>query len=153
GMKPKACALKPRSIPLSTAAGLLVVLDLALPAGSRAATPVGLWYAEGGAAQVAIAPCGAALCGEVAWLRSPFGDDGWDLRDRRNPDPLLRRRRILGLTVLEGLRAESDSTWTSGTIYDPSTGNTYSCRLTLEGADRLLLRGYLGIPLIGRTTT
>src|SRR5262245_33099 len=152
GMKPKACPL-PRSMPLSTAAGLLIVLDLALPTGSRAATPVGLWYAEGGAAQVAIEPCGAALCGQVTWLRSPFDEDGCDLRDRRNPDPVRRRRRILGLTVLEGLTAQPDGTWTSGTIYDPGTGNTYSCRLTLEGADRLHLRGYLGIPLLGRTTT
>src|SRR5262249_58952639 len=82
GMKPKACALKPRSIPLSTAAGLLVVLDLALPAGSRAAAPVGPRYAQGGAAQVAIAPCGAALCGEAARLRAPCDDDDRDIGDR-----------------------------------------------------------------------
>ncbi len=38
-----------------------------------------------------------------------------------------------------------------GTIYDPGSGTTYWCRLTLDG-DRLLLRGYVGVPLFGRTT-
>ena len=43
--------------------------------------------------------------------------------------------------------------WTSGSIYDPATGNTYTCHLALDGDDRLRLRGFVGIPLLGRTTT
>src|SRR5215475_9619181 len=111
----------------------LAIAWLALTSSAWAATPVGLWYAEGGAAQVAIAPCGEALCGRVVWLRSPLDDDGCDLRDRRNPDPTLRRRRVLGLDVLQGLKPEPGGAWDGGRIYDPGTGSTYSCSLTVDG--------------------
>jgi uncharacterized protein (DUF2147 family) len=120
---------------------------------AAAATPVGLWHAEGGAARVQVEPCGTQLCGRVVWLRSPLDDDGCQLRDRHNPDPSLRARRLLGLEVLRGLSPQPDGTWSGGRIYDPTSGNTYTCRVTLEGEDRLRLRGYLGIPLLGRTTT
>jgi len=35
----------------------------------------------------------------------------------------------------------------------PTSGNTYTCQPTLDGDDRLRLGGYVGVPLIGRTTT
>jgi hypothetical protein len=43
--------------------------------GSQAfgASPVGLWYAEGGAAEVQVFPCAGEFCGKVVWLRSPVG--------------------------------------------------------------------------------
>lgn len=126
---------------------------LALPV--FAATPVGLWYAEGGAAQVEISACGDALCGRIVWLRSPFDETGCDLRDRSNGNISLRDRPLLGLEVLQGLKPSDaeGKMWTDGAIYDPSSGKTYTCSLKLEGDDRLHLRGYVGIPLLGRTTT
>ena len=137
----------------SDAALGLTIVSLALASSGWAATPVGLWYAEGGAARVAIEPCGETLCGRVVWLRSPLDEDGCELRDRRNPEPALRDRLIVGLEVLRGLSPRSDGTWSDGRIYDPGSGNTYTCVARLESENRLRLRGYLGIPLIGRTTT
>jgi uncharacterized protein (DUF2147 family) len=154
GMKPKACPIRRPATPAPSAvAMLLAAVGLTLPSIGIAATPVGLWYAEGGAAQVAIEPCGAELCGRVVWLRSPLDDDGCDLRDRHNPEPALRSRRVIGLDVLHGLKPQGVGTWGSGSIYDPASGNTYTCSLTINGDDRLRLRGYIGIPLLGRTTT
>ena len=131
----------------------LAIACLALTCSAWAATPVGLWYAEGGAAQVAIEACGETLCGRVVWLRSPLDEDGCELRDRNNPEPGLRNRPVVGLEVLRGLSPRSDGTWSDGRIYDPGSGNTYTCAARLESENRLRLRGYLGIPLIGRTTT
>jgi uncharacterized protein (DUF2147 family) len=130
----------------------LAVVVLLSPAPAGGATPEGLWYAEGGAAQVEISRCAGALCGRVVWLRSPLDEDGCALRDRRNPDPALRTRPVLGLEVLRGLRPDDDDTWTGGTIYDPSSGRTYRCELRLDGDDRLRLRGYVGVSWLGRTT-
>ena len=89
-----------------------------------AAGPVGLWYAEGGAAEVEIRPCSDALCGKIVWLRSPIGDDGCELRDDKNPDPAARARTIVGLEILRGLRQldEEGRQWAGGTIYDPTGG-------------------------------
>jgi uncharacterized protein (DUF2147 family) len=120
-----------------------------------AATPAGLWYAEGGAAQVEIHTCGDALCGRIVWLRSPWDETGCELRDHSNSNVSLRDRPLLGLEILQGLK-QSDAAgqiWTDGAIYDPTSGKTYACSLRMEGDDRLHLRGYLGVPLLGRTTT
>ena len=102
-----------------------------------------------------IVPCSNNLCGKVVWLRSPLGEDGCELRDDNNPDLNSRNRTVVGLEVLSGLKQADDegSVWTGGTIYDPSTGRTYSCNARMEGDDRLFLRGYFGIQLLGRTTT
>jgi uncharacterized protein (DUF2147 family) len=130
-----------------------VLLSIVVATRAWAATPVGLWYAEGGAAEVAVEPCGSELCGRVVWLRSPFDEDGCEVRDQNNPEPALRERPLIGLEILRGLTRGHDGTWTSGRIYDPTSGNTYSCNLTLEGEDRVRLRGYVGIPFLGRTAT
>jgi glucan biosynthesis protein C len=154
GMRPKMCPLRrPVAVAPSAAAVLLLALGLFVGGRAAAATPVGIWYAEGGAAKVAIEPCGEELCGRVVWLRSPFDEDGCDLQDRRNPDPALRARKVEGLEVLRGLTRRPDGTWVNGRIYDPASGNTYTCQLALDGDDRIRLRGYVGIPLLGRTTT
>ena len=120
-----------------------------------AASPVGLWYAEGGAAEVEIRPCSDSLCGRVVWLRSPIGDNGCGLRDDKNPDPAARGKPIIGLVVLHGLKPfdAEGRRWAGGTIYDPVSGRTYWCNARLDGDDRLFLRGFWGIRLLGRTAT
>ncbi len=153
GMKPLVCPLRqPRLAKAAVPLGMVLFLGITVSPVS-ANTPTGLWYAEGGAARVSIEPCGEELCGRVAWLRSPFDENGCDLQDRNNPDPSLRSRRVEGLEVLWGLRRGAGDTWNGGTIYDPGSGSTYTCTLGFDGPDRLRLRGYLGIPLLGRTTT
>jgi len=37
-------------------------------------------------------------------------------------------------------------------VYDPKSGKTYSCKMTLKG-DKLDIRGFVGVSLIGRTDT
>jgi len=154
GMKAKACPL-PRSVAFShsAAAALFAAIGVGVASLSYAATPIGVWYAEGGAAKVGVERCGDELCGRVLWLRSPLDENGCPLRDRRNPNPALRERMVEGLEILRGLTPRHDGTWVNGDIYDPASGNTYNCQLALDGNDRIHLRGYLGIPLIGRTTT
>ncbi len=151
GMKRATPAVPPIAAARRVAAAVLV---LAFPFAARGdgAAPEGLWYAEGGAAQVEITRCDDGLCGRVVWLRSPLDEDGCALRDRQNPDPGLRMRPVLGLEVLRGLRRSGDAAWSDGTIYDPSSGRTYRCELRLDGDDRLRLRGYVGVSWLGRTT-
>lgn len=59
---------------------------------------------------------------------------------------------LIGTRILWGFQ-RSDATgrrWASGSIYDPNDGKTYSCKLELDG-ETLRIRGYVGIPLFGRT--
>lgn len=119
----------------------------------------GLWYApanpQDGDGIVEIRRQGEGLVGRLVWLEKPTypaGSSGAGLpkADRKNPDPALRGRPVLGLVILRGFRWDG-ARWVGGAVYDPVSGKTYKAQLTMEGPDRLRLRGYLGIPLLGRT--
>lgn len=63
-------------------------------------------------------------------------------------------QRIVGMIVLEGLRADVDDPgrWNNGKILDPKNGKTYNSTVQLtDGNTRLNVRGYIGIPMFGRT--
>ncbi len=152
GMRPRVCPLR---LPAAARAAIVAALVLAGATPALGATPLGRWYAEGGAAQVELRACGAALCGDVVWLRSPFDEHGCPLRDQWNPDATLRGRPIEGLEIVRGLvpLPGREGEWVDGSIYDPTSGRTYRATLALDGEDRAFLRGYVGIPLLGRTTT
>lgn len=161
GMKGRG-RLAPRHLAAGATAAILVVAAWAVattaPASgeNRAASvnPLGRWYAEGGAAQVEITPCDGDLCGRVVWLRSPFDEDGCEIRDRNNPSAELRARSVLGLEILRAASATaSGDAAETCRVYDPVSGRTYHCQLWFDGDDRLRLRGYLGVPLFGRTAT
>lgn len=57
---------------------------------------------------------------------------------------------ILGLDILNGLK-ENGEEWSGGKILDPKNGKYYECYIKLVAANKLKLRGYIGISLIGRT--
>ncbi len=133
---------------------LWLVMAGVLASPAHALDPTGLWWAEGGSAQVELRPCGDGLCGRVVWLRSPLDEFGCALRDDQNPDPALRSREMIGIELLRGLRLSAGvgDEWSGGEIYDPTSGRTYSAVIQLDELGRLRVRGYLGIRLLGRTT-
>lgn len=57
---------------------------------------------------------------------------------------------VKGMVIIEGLSKDGDS-WEDGTILDPRNGKEYKCRINLENSDKLKVRGYLGVSLLGRT--
>jgi len=59
---------------------------------------------------------------------------------------------ILGLTIIKGLKKDGKE-YTDGEILDPQKGKLYSCTIKLDGNDKLSVRGYMGISLIGRSQT
>lgn len=69
-----------------------------------------------------------------------------------NSEPSESDKDLVGKRIIEGLRYD-DGSWKGGSIYAPDNGKTYQCKMSLEGMDKLKIRGYIGISLIGRTTT
>lgn len=59
---------------------------------------------------------------------------------------------VKGLVIIKGLTKDGDE-WTDGDILDPTKGKLYSCTIKLDGADKLDVRGYMGISLLGRSQT
>lgn len=138
---------------------LIAAMNLAATTAFGANTDdvVGSWKTNGDSSAVEIYGCGEKLCGKVAWLKNPNyvssndGPVGTPKVDRKNPDPVLRNRPIIGLQVIEGLTATGDNRWEHGTCYDPESGNSYQCKIYLETLDRLQVRGFIGFSLLGRT--
>ena len=57
---------------------------------------------------------------------------------------------IVGLKFIKGLTKDGDE-YNGGKILDPENGKLYKCYITLEHADKLKVRGYIGFALFGRT--
>jgi uncharacterized protein (DUF2147 family) len=142
---------------------LLAVILLALPAaafGTDADAIVGIWNTSENDARIEIYRCGTEYCGRISQLEEPNyppddkeGMAGLPMVDRNNPDPRLRKRSLIGLTLLEGFRWKGGNTWDGGRIYNPENGKFYKARIGLADNHHLMLRGYLGISLLGRTET
>lgn len=98
--------------------------------------------------------CDHTLCAFLVDYRlTQQHDPGYVPRDAKNPDPTRRERPLCGLQLIGGFKASARKAgvWDSGWIYDPDSGHTYSGTITQVDAGTVKLRGYLGIPLFGRT--
>ncbi len=71
--------------------------------------------------------------------------------DDNNPDAEFRSRELLGLELFSGFQFDGDDRWVDGTIYDANSGKTYRCIITVINEDKIKVRGYIGVPLLGRT--
>jgi uncharacterized protein (DUF2147 family) len=112
----------------------------------------GLWYNDIKSAKIQISKgIDGKFNGKIVWLKEPL-KDGKPKTDEENKDEKLRSRPIIGMNILSGFVPDGDHKYTDGKIYDPKNGKTYSCNITHNGKT-LSIRGYVGISLLGRTTT
>jgi uncharacterized protein (DUF2147 family) len=124
---------------------------LAIPRTSASpAVPEGVWLIDGKAA-VQIFNCDGLLCGRILWLQTPRDPQGQLNRDRNNPDPALRQRRLCGMTILWGLRSSAPNRWDGGWFYNPEDGKTYNVTAELRSADLIVARIYSGVRIFGQT--
>ena len=130
---------------------VLPALLLASPAAAQDPTPVGVWLHPNKRIEIEIAPCGDRLCAKIVWFKRPYGDDGLPLADEKNRDPALRARPLLGLDVLQGLRAAGENNWEDGEIYNPDDGANYRTRMSIDKDGNLRIRAYTLLPLLGHT--
>ena len=111
---------------------------------------VGKWKLEDGSAIVEVYKSGDVYNGKIVWLKNPTEADGTPAVDNLNPDASLRKRQLIGLNMLSGLKKDGGE-YTGGKIYDPGNVKTYNCSMKVEG-DVLKVRGSLDKRgLLGRT--
>ncbi len=63
-----------------------------------------------------------------------------------------KNKPVLGLVIIKGLSKDGEE-YSDGKILDPESGSLYKCMLKLVGKEKLEVRGYMGISLIGRSQT
>ena len=129
---------------------IVAAVGLVLAAPSVLAEDIlGLW--DAGESHVEIYACGDRLCGRIAVLDEPLDEDGKEKLDKNNPEPALQSRPLLGMDLIAGFVRAGKKKWEDGTIYDPRDGKTYKCVMKLQRDGSLKVRGYVGIPLLGKT--
>ena len=128
---------------------LLLIFSIGKVHAQTESAILGVWYNTEKDAKVQIEKKGEAYYGKIIWLKEPIRD-GKPVVDSNNSDSKLQSRPILGMTILEGLKF-SGGAWKNGKIYDPKSGNTYSCEVKLTNKGLLEVKGYMGFSFIGRT--
>jgi uncharacterized protein (DUF2147 family) len=126
------------------AAAAVLLGTLGLSGGAGASEATGVWRMENGKVTVRVSPCGGNLCGTVVGLRKPRDDKGRPRRDKENPNPALRNRPVIGLTILSNMRSDGSGYWT-GTIYNPDDGRTYRSEMKLQNANTMRVDGCVAV--------
>jgi uncharacterized protein (DUF2147 family) len=63
-----------------------------------------------------------------------------------------KNKPLLGLNIIKGLIKKED-VYEGGKIVDPKNGKSYHCKIAFDGKDKLIVRGFIGISLFGRSQT
>lgn len=123
--------------------GVAIGLGAAIGATAReptTASPLGLWQRISGGV-IEIGWCGTTLCGRIVGIhRAPGEPMPKDYQDRSQ----------CGLTIITNQRPTGDGKWL-GQVTDPHDGKVYQAEIWVDEEGRFNLRGFIGIPLFGRT--
>lgn len=113
----------------------------------------GLWASEGSIFRTYFED--NTVKGKILALREPVytaeesaAKAGQIRLDDNNPDQSLTTRTIIGINIFSEYEFK-DGQW-QGVIYDPESGNTYQSKMKIK-ANLLEIRGYIGMPMFGRT--
>ena len=134
---------------------VLIAATLAMsPAWADDASPVGMWkniddVSGKPKALIRITETNGVLQGRLEKLfRAP--------EQEQNPlcdkcEGLNKDKPILGLLFMWGLKKNGDE-YTGGEILDPDNGKIYKSKMRLmDGGKTLSVRGYVGVPMFGRS--
>ena len=119
--------------------GQAVRADVASP------PPTGRWLTADHSAVIQIAPCQAGLCGEIVGIHLKHPGDPMPEDWRGDPQ--------CGMTIIQTAPATTPSGQTiwKGYVLDPRNGVFHPALLAVDAFKRLVLRGYMFIPLLGRS--
>ena len=109
---------------------------------------LGEWWSSAKDARIDMTVQEGKVFGKITWVRP----EEENKLDEKNPDTKLRTQKVLGLVILKDFKLVNED-WVDGSIYDPKSGKTYSCKMSLDKSDRnkLNIRGYVGVPMFGRS--
>lgn len=132
---------------------LLIIPFSLLFSQNKKSDILGTWLNQDEDAQVEMFERNGKIYGKLVWLKNPIDDDtGKAKLDKKNPDDELKKKPLMGLEILKGFTFDGKDEWEGGEIYDPNNGKTYSCYMVFAEKDKLKIRGYIGVSLLGRTT-
>jgi uncharacterized protein (DUF2147 family) len=133
-----------------TVSATVWMLIAALALATDSDDVVGVWLNQKEDGLIRIERVGAHYRGTIVGAPEGTRKDP-NVRDVMNQDPELRDRKLVGLVMMGGYTFDAKASWLGGWIYDPDVGKQYKAKMTLTGPDTLEIRGYIGVPILGRT--
>lgn len=127
----------------------IIVKGQSSPAAQRIC---GKWESSGKQLIISVYMVNHQYRAKLLWFSNTEGKplDYW--RDVKNPDPKLRSRKLLGMSILSGLKYDSKShTWEDGQVYDSIHGRYWNASARIDKKGVLHVRGYWHFKFIGRT--
>jgi uncharacterized protein (DUF2147 family) len=125
-------------------------------AWAQEASPVGVWKTiddKTGKPKslVRISESNGELHGRIEKLFREAGEDPNPKCDQC--EGTLKDQPMLGMTILTGMKKDGKE-YNGGSILDPASGKVYKSKMSLaEDGKKLDVRGYIGVPMLGRTQT
>ena len=111
------------------AAGAMTMMGM--PASAEGVD--GIWAMTDGKVTVKVATCGGNLCAKIVGLKEPISKiDGKPKVDHENPNASLRKRPLIGIDILVGMKPDKTGVW-KGQIYNADDGKIYKATLTQNG--------------------
>lgn len=137
---------------ITLVAGALLLQTALAQTGDKAPSPIGLWKTiddKTGQPRGIVRVYGADGRYFARIERSLIpGEEGRKCSactDERKDQPFI------GLVLMRNVKLNNGE-YSGGDILDPNTGSVYRCDFKLEDGGKILtVRGYLGLPLFGRT--
>jgi len=140
-----------RTVALAAAAFLA-----AAPAFAQDISPVGLWkniddVSGKPKALIRISEERGVLHGKIEKIFVPASQEQNPLCDKCTD--ARKNQPVIGMVFMSGLKKDGNE-YTGGEILDPDNGKVYKSKMKLaDGGKKLEVRGYVGLPLLGRTQT
>jgi len=119
-------------------------LTLFVPAAHASPNLTGFWLTQDGDGVISISNCGELLCAHIVGVFLDHPDD-------KTPVD-FRGVSQCNLPLITDARQIRPDLW-KGHIINPRNGEVWGVELRLDHNGNIALRGFLGVPLLGRTQT
>lgn len=114
---------------------------------------IGIWKDGYESRHIQLFKRGDQYFGKIVWLKETNDHSGKPKLDVDNPDETQRNQPLLGLEILRDFNHRRKGTYVGGKIYDIKSGNTYNGMIKMLGRNKLNIRAYLGLSILGKTET
>jgi uncharacterized protein (DUF2147 family) len=114
---------------------------------------LGKWVTAEGNCKIEVYKQSDEFKAKIVWLKEDKNGMS-DYMDKKNPDPALRTRKLLGMDVVQGLHYDLDENeYQDGVIYDARNGKKWDSVVWLTEDSLLKVKGYWVFKFLSQTNT
>lgn len=122
---------------------LAFTVSVVLYAQNKSDQLTGIWTNNAKNIRVEFLKTSGTYSAKIVWLAEPNGEDGKPKLDTENPNPALRKKTLVGTTIIYNLKFDGKN-YVSGKIYAPRRGITADCSIKMMSLDKIEITGKKG---------